>query len=407
MNTLSTAQLERKRANDREAQRAIRQRTKDHIDGLEMSLRDLRGSQESNERLVATTQRRNMELEQENAYLRSKLGDPTTMPRPQVLESTQSSVVTHVSYDADRLADQPQQPGMPTSPTAHISAMSIQRPPSVDTSRSLSITTTNSSTSRHGSFQTPAGYAQSAPSLAMSGAAPATGSSNSALSAWRPQEGLQAGLPGPGQVQNPSQHPATMPYAHAQSADRPEWAAPSNSYQYAAYDHLQPHPRVYDAKPALHPQKHQYAQGQGPNFGGPPAPQSHPQAFGELAQTQRFPGPTPPQNYSHPASQPEMLPMSIATGPGYHVPQQQQNYQHSAQQPSYSQPGGTYQVTTPMQVSPAAAGYVSPHGQMQPPPLPGTSYQTSAGYASQPSQPSGGQYRDDGRSYTLPNYPPG
>ncbi|KAK5121242.1 hypothetical protein LTR85_005408 [Meristemomyces frigidus] len=73
--TLSAAQLERKRANDREAQRAIRQRTKDHIDNLEKNLNDLRGSQESNEKLVAITQQRNRELEEENAYLRSKLGE--------------------------------------------------------------------------------------------------------------------------------------------------------------------------------------------------------------------------------------------------------------------------------------------------------------------------------------------
>ncbi|KAK5134594.1 hypothetical protein LTR08_006250 [Meristemomyces frigidus] len=76
VNTLSAAQLERKRANDREAQRAIRQRTKDHIDNLEKSINDLRGSQETNQKLVAATQRRNQELEEENAYLRSKLGEP-------------------------------------------------------------------------------------------------------------------------------------------------------------------------------------------------------------------------------------------------------------------------------------------------------------------------------------------
>jgi hypothetical protein len=39
--TLTAAQLERKRANDREAQRAIRQRTKDHIETLERQVRDL------------------------------------------------------------------------------------------------------------------------------------------------------------------------------------------------------------------------------------------------------------------------------------------------------------------------------------------------------------------------------
>lgn len=73
--TLSTAQLERKRANDREAQRAIRQRTKDHIDHLERNITDLRGAQESNEKLVTITQQRNRDLEHENSYLRNRLAD--------------------------------------------------------------------------------------------------------------------------------------------------------------------------------------------------------------------------------------------------------------------------------------------------------------------------------------------
>lgn len=75
VSTLSAAQLERKRANDREAQRAIRQRTKDHIDHLERSINELRGSQEASEKIVHVTQQRNRELEEENAYLRGKLSE--------------------------------------------------------------------------------------------------------------------------------------------------------------------------------------------------------------------------------------------------------------------------------------------------------------------------------------------
>ena len=81
--TLSAAQLERKRANDREAQRAIRQRTKDHIDNLERNLNELRAAQEASEKMVVATQQRNRELEDENAYLRSKLGEsgyPISVP---------------------------------------------------------------------------------------------------------------------------------------------------------------------------------------------------------------------------------------------------------------------------------------------------------------------------------------
>lgn len=72
--TLTAAQLERKRANDREAQRAIRQRTKDHIDSLERQVRDLTaqiGTNSSSK--MMELMRRNDELEQENAMLRARL----------------------------------------------------------------------------------------------------------------------------------------------------------------------------------------------------------------------------------------------------------------------------------------------------------------------------------------------
>lgn len=73
--TLTAAQLERKRANDREAQRAIRQRTKDHIETLERQVRDLTSQLDnsSSTRLI-DLMRRNEELEQENAVLRARLG---------------------------------------------------------------------------------------------------------------------------------------------------------------------------------------------------------------------------------------------------------------------------------------------------------------------------------------------
>jgi len=75
--TLSAAQLERKRANDREAQRAIRQRTKDHIETLERRINDLTATHESREKSMVVTQQRNRELEDENAYLRSRIGNET------------------------------------------------------------------------------------------------------------------------------------------------------------------------------------------------------------------------------------------------------------------------------------------------------------------------------------------
>jgi regulator of replication initiation timing len=72
--TLTAAQLERKRANDREAQRAIRQRTKDHIESLERQIRDLTAQRDTNSSTkLIELMRRNEELEQENALLRTRL----------------------------------------------------------------------------------------------------------------------------------------------------------------------------------------------------------------------------------------------------------------------------------------------------------------------------------------------
>lgn len=66
--SLSAAQLERKRANDREAQRAIRQRTKEHIEKLEKRIEELQVSGDRDELI-----KRVKELEEENAFLRSKM----------------------------------------------------------------------------------------------------------------------------------------------------------------------------------------------------------------------------------------------------------------------------------------------------------------------------------------------
>lgn len=71
--TLSPAQLERKRANDREAQRAIRQRTKEHIERLEGRIRELEAPGAPTLEQLNAALRRNKELEDEVAYLRVEL----------------------------------------------------------------------------------------------------------------------------------------------------------------------------------------------------------------------------------------------------------------------------------------------------------------------------------------------
>ncbi|KAK4895840.1 hypothetical protein LTR49_028220 [Elasticomyces elasticus] len=78
---LSASKVERKRTNDRKAQHIIRRRTKEHIETLEKRASGLRGSQESNEKILAVTQQRNRNLEDEIAYLRSKLHERVYVPR--------------------------------------------------------------------------------------------------------------------------------------------------------------------------------------------------------------------------------------------------------------------------------------------------------------------------------------
>ncbi|KAM0186393.1 hypothetical protein ACHAPI_011689 [Fusarium lateritium] len=73
VSTLTPSQLARKRANDREAQRAIRARTKEHIDRLERELEDLK-SKQSRDQTVQELLRRNQALEDELMRLKENMG---------------------------------------------------------------------------------------------------------------------------------------------------------------------------------------------------------------------------------------------------------------------------------------------------------------------------------------------
>lgn len=70
--SLTPQQLARKRANDREAQRAIRQRTKEHIERLEKEVAALKASQKHG--VYAALVERNRQLEAELARLRAASG---------------------------------------------------------------------------------------------------------------------------------------------------------------------------------------------------------------------------------------------------------------------------------------------------------------------------------------------
>lgn len=75
MSTLSTAQLSRKRANDREAQRAIRQRTKEHIESLEQRIAELSVKREdaSSRPGLEEALRRNADLERDLSLVKKEL----------------------------------------------------------------------------------------------------------------------------------------------------------------------------------------------------------------------------------------------------------------------------------------------------------------------------------------------
>ena len=95
---LTEKQLERKRANDRQAQRAIRQRTKDHIIRLERSLRELQETYDASKRLMASIQQQNRVLEEENAYLRTKLAEYGFDLNVGRIQST--ILVAHIEYSS-------------------------------------------------------------------------------------------------------------------------------------------------------------------------------------------------------------------------------------------------------------------------------------------------------------------
>ncbi|KAI5859764.1 hypothetical protein GGS23DRAFT_614800 [Durotheca rogersii] len=73
VSTLTPAQLARKRANDREAQRAIRARTKEHIESLEREIEKLRG-QQNRDHTIQTLIQRNKALEDELRRTREGMG---------------------------------------------------------------------------------------------------------------------------------------------------------------------------------------------------------------------------------------------------------------------------------------------------------------------------------------------
>ncbi|POS85321.1 hypothetical protein EPUL_002943, partial [Erysiphe pulchra] len=98
---LSKAQLARKRANDREAQRNIRQRTKEHIGNLERKVKELEQSGRSSS--VERVLKRNQDLEAEIERLRAHLTSHAQLPNlsrisPDMLEDLLISQKNEVNW---------------------------------------------------------------------------------------------------------------------------------------------------------------------------------------------------------------------------------------------------------------------------------------------------------------------
>lgn len=77
---LTPEQLARKRANDREAQRAIRERTKNQIDRLNQRIRDLESQQPYND--LQLVLREKEAVQAENADIRKRLESVMTILQP-------------------------------------------------------------------------------------------------------------------------------------------------------------------------------------------------------------------------------------------------------------------------------------------------------------------------------------
>ncbi|PCD33747.1 hypothetical protein AU210_009965 [Fusarium oxysporum f. sp. radicis-cucumerinum] len=87
VSTLTPEQLARKRANDREAQRAIRVRTKEYIERLERELAELKSNQ-SRDQTIQDLLRRNTAIERELIRLKEITGAPAASTGSAAISST-------------------------------------------------------------------------------------------------------------------------------------------------------------------------------------------------------------------------------------------------------------------------------------------------------------------------------
>ncbi|KAF1943532.1 hypothetical protein EJ02DRAFT_443249 [Clathrospora elynae] len=298
--TLTAAQLERKRANDREAQRAIRQRTKDHIDTLERQVRDLTAQLEnSSSTKMMDLIRRNDELEQENTVLRSRL-----------------------SHAVSALGVPEQGAGAP-SPSDRVQMLSQPRRMSTGTARSAhSVPELATPASQPGHWQQQHTYTHSphvdAPPAMGEVQAPQHEAVRWSPHPGHPQQHHQVSMP----VQDPSAHAVEQPNMSYPSPYVMESNARAMSYplENASMVTSQPMPMSGYGTPTSHPSPHaseyrhmsapmHHQQGQGP----PQHQQHHTSApYGTYHSQQGYPpqgghGSEMPMMHSHQHGQSQMM----------------------------------------------------------------------------------------------------
>ncbi|PNS17331.1 hypothetical protein CAC42_7014 [Sphaceloma murrayae] len=282
VSNLSAAQLERKRANDREAQRAIRQRTKDHIESLERKVAEYTGIQEQRERVLAANQARVRELEQENAYLRSRMGNDAFMMQIPSSTSFVKSEGTDRSGKTTKPTDSALGHSTQTSPQTRFSAEQISRPASQTARHSVSGPSSNAPSRSEAWRQQPqqgAVFSPTEPTVSN----PSRPEPSRSVS-WRNPSEVSASSTH-SLVQNPMDQSArsySTPNAHEQ---RPGWNSGAASYPYML-DPQQQQPPSYSAgsKPVFPHQNVQNVQNvQGGGYMPPsvPSAQSHAQSYGQ------------------------------------------------------------------------------------------------------------------------------
>lgn len=249
---------------------------------------------------------------------------------------------------------------MPSTSPGTASGSSIQRPGSTSTPSNQSMTT-QSTGSRHGSWQhQPAGFVGAAVSAngipSASAVAGAPG-----LTTWRSHDN-------PPNMSDPLSAGSSGPYQD----QRVDWPQSAGSYQQYVTQEPPRQPQ-YETAPAQQQQGYQ-------------------QPFGSAtAQSSTYHTQLTPQS--------EFPSIAVSSSPSSY---QVQN------QPTFQQPG-SFQVA-PMQVPTSGTEYsTSPHGQMQPPPLPTAPFHPAHGEQSYGAQQPNHalQYRDESanRPYSLTHYP--